>query len=70
METQEVQYGVRYGDGEVEHVGERLGDADRFIDSIRGRIAAGDYAADEYEPMSIVKRTRITTVVDTDWGPA
>lgn len=63
----EVQYGVRYGDGEVEEVGETPADAWNYLRSLRLSISEGHLDGDDYEPMIVVRREVVTTVDSSDW---
>lgn len=51
------QFGVRYGDGEVEGPFTSRRDAVEWRDRARRSIESGEWAAGDYEPMTIVART-------------
>lgn len=61
----EVQWGLRFGDGEVWDGYHREADATSTMREIRKDIRAGHYDPDDYEPMTVVRRTE--TTVWTDW---
>lgn len=68
--TDKIQYGVRYGDGEVDEYDDAE-TAERQVASIRQGIAEKSYAAADYEPMTVVTRmVRTYAPRETGWAIA
>jgi hypothetical protein len=65
--TTVTEWGVRYGDGECEHAGQNVAEVEQFIASLRNGIQERHYEADDYEPMTVVRRT-VTRYTD-HYGP-
>lgn len=80
QKTEHVEWGVRYGDGEVDYWtttvdGQtRPGDrslAEETIERARADIAAGHADAEDYEPMTLVRRTVVEFApIVGDWEEA
>lgn len=62
--NQRTEWGLRYGDGEIESP-LSYQDARRMRRDHRDAIASGEVDADDYEPMRLVRRT--VTTETTDW---
>lgn len=63
--TTRTEWGVQFGDGEVDGPHFTRQAVQRIRRDHRDAIAAGEAGADDYEPMRLVRRT-VTTEI-TDW---
>lgn len=67
--TSWTEWGVRFGDGEVDYDYMEREYAEKAIADIRVSIAEYDFDADDYEPMTVVYRD-VTQDVAVDWTEA
>lgn len=61
------QYGVRFGDGEIDGPYPMRDEAQEVIDRAREQVAVDPEVADDYEPMTLMERT--WRVEMTEWQP-
>lgn len=65
--TEVTEAALRYGDGEIEVGFNFPEDVQDRIDSAREHIDAGEWSADDYEPMEVLTRKVITKKVTEEW---